>query len=297
MTRSMTGFASLKGQGLGYGWLWDLRAVNGKGLEVRLRVPDWIEGLEAALRAEFQRAVQRGNVNLTLKVSRDQAGAEAFRVNPAALRAALSALAEVETAARAAGVALLGASAAEVLALRGVTEVSSADDDTGPLRIALLADLPALLAQFEAMRAAEGAALAAILGAQLDRITSLAEAAATAALARRDAMRGQLQDAVAKVMAQAEGVDEARLLQELALIAVKTDVTEEIDRLGAHIAAARALLADGAQIGRKFEFLVQEFMREANTLCSKAQSMALTRIGLDLKAAIDQMREQVQNVE
>lgn len=297
MTRSMTGFASLKGQGLGYGWLWDLRAVNGKGLEVRLRVPDWIEGLEAALRAEFQRAVQRGNVNLTLKVSRDQAGAEAFRVNPAALRAALSALAEVETAARAAGVALLGTSAADVLALRSVTEVSSADDDTGPLRIALLADLPALLAQFEAMRAAEGAALAAILGAQLDRITSLAEAAATAALARRDAMRGQLQDAVAKVMAQAEGVDEARLLQELALIAVKTDVTEEIDRLGAHIAAARALLADDAQIGRKFEFLVQEFMREANTLCSKAQSMALTRIGLDLKAAIDQMREQVQNVE
>jgi uncharacterized protein (TIGR00255 family) len=297
MTRSMTGFASLRGEGSGYAWAWDLRSVNGKGLDLRLRVPDWIDGLEAALRGELQRALQRGSVSLTLKVSRDLAGAEAFRVNPGALRAALSALTEVETAARAAGVKLVSASPAEVLALRGVTDAGPSDEDTGPLRTALLADLPPLLAQFDVMRVAEGTTLAGILTQQLDRIAALTEAAAGQAHARRDAMRNQLQDAVAKLLAQADGVDEARLMQELALIAVKNDVTEEIDRLGAHITAARALLAEPGQIGRRFEFLVQEFMREANTLCSKAQAEAMTRIGLDLKAVIDQMREQVQNVE
>ena len=117
------------------------------------------------------------------------------------------------------------------------------------------------------------------------------------AAARRDSAAATLRDQLARVLANAEGIDETRLAQELALIAVKSDVTEEVDRLTAHIAAARALLADAGQVGRKFDFLTQEFMREANTLCSKAQSLALTTIGLDLKTTIDQMREQVQNVE
>lgn len=299
MTISMTGFAARKGQGAGHGWAWDLRSVNGKGLDLRLRVPDWIDGLEAALRTELGRALGRGNVSLSLKVARDGAteGEAALRVNPTVLGAVLRALGEVEAAAMDAGVTLAQATAADVLAVRGVLDMSSADGDTAPLRAAILADLPALLADFNAMRAAEGMALNGVIAAQLDRIDSLTRAATTEAEARRDATASALRDALAKVIANADGVDEARLTQELALIAVKNDVTEELDRLTAHVAAARDLLAEPGPVGRKFDFLMQEFMREANTLCSKAQALTLTRIGLDLKTVIDQMREQVQNVE
>lgn len=299
MTISMTGFAARKGQGAGHGWAWDLRSVNGKGLDLRLRVPDWIDGLEAALRTELGRALGRGNVSLSLKVARDGAteGEAALRVNPTVLGAVLRALGEVEAAAMDVGVTLAQATAADVLAVRGVLDMSSADEDTAPLRAAILADLPALLADFNAMRAAEGTALNGVIAAQLDRIDSLIRAATTEAEARRDATASALRDALAKVIANADGVDEARLTQELALIAVKNDVTEELDRLTAHVAAARDLLAEPGPVGRKFDFLMQEFMREANTLCSKAQALTLTRIGLDLKTVIDQMREQVQNVE
>ena len=299
MTISMTGFAARKGQGAGHGWAWDLRSVNGKGLDLRLRVPDWIDGLEAALRTELGRALGRGNVSLSLKVARD-GGAEgeaALRVNPTVLGAVLRALGEVEDAAMGAGVTLAQATAADVLAVRGVLDMSSADEDTAPVRAAILADLPALLADFNAMRAAEGAALNGVIAAQLDRIETLTRAAKAEAEARRDATAAALRDALAKVIANTDGMDEARLTQELALIAVKNDVTEELDRLTAHVAAARDLLAESGPVGRKFDFLMQEFMREANTLCSKAQALALTRIGLDLKTVIDQMREQVQNVE
>lgn len=299
MTISMTGFAARKGQGLGYSWGWDIRSVNGKGLDLRLRVPDWIDGLELALRAELGRAMQRGNVSVTLKVQRDgQAeGADALRVNPPALAAVLRALAAVEEAAMQSGVTLAQATAADVLAVRGVLDTTTTDEDTAPLRAAILADLPALLADFTAMRATEGAALNAVIAAQLDRIDHLTRDAALEAAARRDSAAATLRDALARVLANADGVDETRVAQELAMIAVKNDVTEELDRLSAHIAAARALLADPGPVGRKFDFLMQEFMREANTLCSKAQALALTRIGLDLKTVIDQMREQVQNVE
>ena len=298
MTISMTGFAARKGQGAGHSWLWDIRSVNGKGLDLRLRVPDWIDGLELALRTEIGKALSRGNVSLTLKVNRDgQDSADALRVNPAVLQAVLKGLAEVEGAAMAAGLTLAQATAADVLAVRGVLEAAAQDDDTAPLRAAILADLPPLLADFSAMRAAEGAALQAVIAAQLDRIAALTLDARAEAEARRDATAAALKDALAKVMTAADGMDEARIAQELALIAVKQDVTEELDRLTAHVDAARALLAEDGPVGRKFDFLMQEFMREANTLCSKAQALALTRIGLDLKTVIDQMREQVQNVE
>jgi uncharacterized protein (TIGR00255 family) len=297
MTVSMTGFAARKGQGAGYSWGWDLRSVNGKGLDLRLRVPDWIDGLEAALRAELGKALGRGNVSLSLRVAREGGEEAPLRVNTPALTAVLKALGTVEAAAMEAGVTLAQATAADVLSVRGVLDTGSADEDTAPLRTAILADLPALLAEFNAMRAAEGAALNTVISAQLDRIDTLTAEATAEAEARRDAMAASLRDALAKVLANADGVDEARLTQELALIAVKNDVTEELDRLTAHIAAARALLADTAPVGRKFDFLMQEFMREANTLCSKAQALRLTRIGLDLKTVIDQMREQVQNVE
>ncbi len=298
MTISMTGFAAAKGQGLGYAWSWDIRSVNGKGLDLRLRVPDWIDGLELALRAELGRAMGRGNVSLSLKVAREGQGeAEGLRVNAAVLVAVLAALGQVEGVAMQSGVTLGQATAADVLMMRGVLDMSAAEVDTGALRAAIMADLPVLLAEFSAMRAAEGAALNAVIAGQLDELARLTQAAGAEAAARHDTAPGALRDALARVLANAEKVDETRLAQELALLAVKTDVTEELDRLTAHIAAARALLTDSAPVGRKFDFLMQEFMREANTLCSKAQSLALTRIGLDLKTVIDQMREQVQNVE
>jgi len=298
MTVSMTGFAARKGQGAGHSWGWDLRSVNGKGLDLRLRVPDWIDGLEAALRAELGRALGRGNVSLSLRVARDGGEGDAgLHVNTPALQAVLRALAEVESAAMDAGVTLAQATAADVLTIRGVLDSGAQDEDTTPLRTAILADLPPLLAEFNAMRAAEGSALKGVIAAQLDRIEALTREAKQEADARRDAQAMALREALAKVLANADGVDEARLTQELAMIAVKNDVTEELDRLSAHIAAARDLLAEAGPVGRKFDFLMQEFMREANTLCSKAQALRLTRIGLDLKTVIDQMREQVQNVE
>jgi uncharacterized protein (TIGR00255 family) len=299
MTISMTGFAARKGQGAGHSWMWDVRSVNGKGLDLRLRVPDWIDGLELALRGELGRALQRGNVSLSLKVSRDglSEGVEGLRVNPAALNAVLLALGMVEDSAMSRGITLRQATAADVLGVRGVLDASAADVDTAALRTVIMADLPGLLTDFHAMRAAEGLALNAVIAAQLDQIAALVAAATTEAAARREAQGPALREALARVLANADGVDETRLAQELAMIAVKNDVTEELDRLAAHIAAARALLAEAGQVGRKFDFLMQEFMREANTLCSKAQSMALTRVGLDLKTTIDQMREQVQNVE
>ena len=298
MTVSMTGFAARKGQGPGYVWAWDIRSVNGKGLDLRLRIPDWIEGLEAALRADLGRALQRGTVSLTLKVSKDNGDAEGgLRVNHAVLAQMLAAIGEIEQAALNAGVTLAQASHADVLVMRGVLDQSATDDNTAPLRTALLADLTPLLADFHAMRAAEGAALRRVILAQLIRIADLTTAAGAEAAARRAAANATLRAALALVLANSDGVDESRLAQELALLAVKTDVTEELDRLTAHVAAASALMNDQGPVGRKFDFLMQEFMREANTLCAKAQSLTLTRIGLDLKTVIDQMREQVQNVE
>jgi uncharacterized protein (TIGR00255 family) len=297
MTVSMTGFAAGRGTGAGYGWVWDIRSVNGKGLELRLRVPDWIDGLEAALRAELQKALGRGNISLSLKVLRETGAETGPRINPAMLGAVLAALAEVEATAMAAGTTLAQATAADVLAMRGVLDMTAAEEDTTPLRAAILADLPALLAEFAAMRRAEGAALARILTAQIDEIARLVAAAAAAAEARRPRAAAALHEALARVAANSEVHDEGRVAQELAMLAVKADVTEELDRLTAHVAAARDLLADSGPIGRKFDFLMQEFLREANTLLSKSQDIDLTRIGLDLKTVIDQMREQVQNVE
>ncbi|MFT7060437.1 MAG: hypothetical protein ACJASV_002956 [Pseudorhodobacter sp.] len=297
MTISMTGFATRRGQGAGYSWVWDVRSVNGKGLDLRLRVPEWVEGLEGQVRTALGKAASRGNINLTLKLSREVGEDAGLRVNRAVLRDVLLALTAVEDEAMAQGLTLAQASQADVLSIRGVMETVSAEADTGPVLKALIEDISPLLLDFAAMRASEGAALNKIISAQLDQVDSLTDAAAIEANARRDIAAATLRENLARVLANAEGVDETRVAQELALLAVKADVTEEIDRLRAHIAAARVLLAETAPVGRKFDFLMQEFMREANTLCSKAQALALTRVGLDLKTVIDQMREQVQNVE
>ncbi|MFZ1470162.1 MAG: YicC/YloC family endoribonuclease [Paracoccaceae bacterium] len=297
MTISMTGFAAGRGAGAGYAWVWDIRSVNGKGLDLRLRVPDWVDGLEATLRAEMQKAMGRGNVSLSLKVTKEVGEADALQVNDRVLAGVLAALSHVEGAAMNSGVTLAQATAADVLTMRGVLETAAAEDDTGPLRAAILADLPDLLADFQAMRLMEGTALAAVIAAQLDQIDALVAQSRVASDARRTRAPETLRLALARILDNADGVDETRIAQELAMLAVKQDITEEIDRLMAHIAAARALLADTAPVGRKFDFLMQEFLREANTLLSKSQDIDLTRAGLDLKTVIDQMREQVQNVE
>lgn len=296
MTVSMTGFASRQGAEGRYSWAWDLRSVNGRGLDLRLRLPDWIEGLEAVLRKRLQEALQRGNVQLSLRI---QALADAgeVRLDPDRLEAALRNIARTETRAAELDIGLKRSSAAEVLALKGVLDAPQREEDTGPLRKALEADFDALLNDFVEMRTREGAVLADILAGNLDEVTRLHEAASVAATERGARAGDVLKAQVAKVLEVTDAVDPDRLAQELALIAVKADVTEELDRLAAHITAARDLLDGPGPKGRKLDFLVQEFNREANTLCSKSGSTALTAIGLDLKAVIDQMREQIQNVE
>jgi uncharacterized protein (TIGR00255 family) len=292
----MTAFASGTGTHDGFDWTWELRSVNGKGLDLRLRVPDWITGLEAGLRARLSKAMSRGNVSLSLRVvAEDQAGT--LTVNQAQMQAVLDAMAQIEAQAMAQGLSLAPANAGDILSQRGVLESNAAEQDTTGLSAALMQDFEAVLESFLEMRATEGAALAAMLSAHLDDIARLTDEAAKAAEARKPEVAENLRRALMLVMENADGVEAPRVAQELAMLAVKADVTEEISRLGAHVDAARDLLAQGSPIGRKFDFLTQEFNREANTLCSKSQSAALTGLGLELKAIIDQMREQVQNVE
>ncbi len=292
----MTGFAARNGESDGFSWAWEVRSVNAKGLDIRLRVPDWVEGLEAAVRKQVAKSVGRGNINLTLRVQRDE-GSAPLNLNDVQLARVLDALSRIEDAAADSDLTLVHCTAADVLAQRGVIDTSVVQDDTGPLLAALLKDLPPLLEDFTAMRRNEGAALDKVIHEQIDQIEVLTNEAATAAEARRDDVARTLRENLARVLDNTDGADPDRVAQELALLAVKADVMEELDRLRAHVDAARDLMGKSGPIGRKLDFLMQEFMREANTLCSKSQSVDLTRIGLDLKAVIDQMREQVQNVE
>lgn len=296
MRQSMTGFASRQGQGLGLTWTWEMRGVNGKGLDLRLRLPDWVEGLEPQVRALATKTLDRGNVQIGLKLASD--GTEgAQRLDPAQLDSVLTAMREIEEAAMSQGLSLAPSTSAGIVALRGILTSEAAEVDPSQIRALLLTDFEVALADFVAARRAEGAALTTILESQLTEVSRLVDEAAEAAEARLPQARERLRAQLARVMENAEGVDEARLAQELALIAVKADVTEEIDRLRAHVARARALLAEDGAVGRKLDFLCQEFNREANTLCSKSGDPALTSTGLALKTVIDQMREQVQNVE
>ncbi|SDY26516.1 YicC/YloC family endoribonuclease [Citreimonas salinaria] len=300
MLQSMTGYAARRAEGAGHDWAWEIRGVNGKGLDLRLRLPDWIAGLEPPLRAAVQGRVARGSIQVGLRVSAE-GGAGALNLDEAAMGAALDALARVEAEALALGMTLAPSRAADIVTLRGVLTAEAPQADDAALRDALMADFGEVLDAFCAMRAAEGARLHAILSAQIDEIAALTEEAAQSAGARDAALRDRLRAQMARVMDNAyivpSGLDAGRLEQELALLAVKSDVTEEFDRLRAHIAAARDLLASDAPVSRKLDFLCQEFMREANTLCSKSNDAALTRAGLALKTVIEQFREQVQNVE
>jgi uncharacterized protein (TIGR00255 family) len=296
MIRSMTGFASASGADAPFGWSWDLRSVNGKGLDLRLRVPDWVDGLEAGLRKKLGGATARGNITCNLRLTREEGGTT-LEVNQAQLDVLLNALHQIEARAMDVNVSLAPSKASDIVTMRGILEQGSTPDDGAALCKVLLADFDNVLNDFNVMRGNEGGALALVLAAQLDEVSRLIQAAAAIAEDRKDDMAHSLRRNLAKVMENTEGMDESRVAQELALIAVKSDITEEIDRLGAHVTAARDLLGDGGPVGRKLDFLMQEFNREANTLCSKAQHTGLTGVGLALKAVIDQMREQVQNVE
>ena len=295
--QSMTAFASHSGTGAGLGWTWEMRGVNGRGLDLRLRLPEGCEALEAPLRSAVTARVARGNVTLNLRLVR-ASGEVALTLDPVQLDRVLGALEQVQDRAAALGVTLAQPTVTDVLAWRGVVLADqAAAPDQAAVNAALLAEIGPLLDAFITMRSAEGAALAAVLDAQLATIARLSAESRVCAEARRDDARAILRAALRRVFEDVPEMDEARIAQELALIAVKSDVTEELDRLDAHVAAARALLADDKPAGRRLDFLAQEFNREANTLCSKAQSAELTRIGLELKAVIDQMREQIQNVE
>ena len=296
MIRSMTGFASGSGALTPHSWGWEIRSVNGKGLDLRLRVPDWIDGLEAELRKQMSGALVRGNVTCNLRITREEGGG-ALGVNTSQLDAVLEALHQIEARAMDAGVSLAPSKATDIVTMRGVLEQAPQVDDVPALSVALLAEFAKVLADFDAMRVNEGAALAQVLQSQLTEIEDLTGRAKLLAEQRKEEMALTLKRNLARVLDNSDGVDASRLSQELAIIAVKSDVTEEIDRLHAHVGAARGLLGQGGPVGRKLDFLMQEFNREANTLCSKAQDTDLTQVGLALKAIIDQMREQVQNVE
>lgn len=296
MIKSMTGFGSQSGAEAPFSWGWELRSVNGRGLDLRLRVPDWVDGLEAGLRKRLAEVAKRGNITCNLRLTRDE-GAGGLEVNEAQLHGVLVALHQIEARAMDAGVSLAPSKATDIVTMRGVLDQSAAEEDTSSLCKTLLADFETVLTDFDVMRTREGAALADVLTAQLIEVETLTAEAAALVEERQADITANLRANLARVMDNVDGADADRVAQELAMIAVKADVTEEIDRLTTHVSAARDLLAQGGPVGRKLDFLMQEFNREANTLCSKAQHKALTRVGLALKAVIDQMREQVQNVE
>jgi uncharacterized protein (TIGR00255 family) len=294
---SMTGFARESGQlPDGTAFAWELRSVNGRGLDLRLRLPNGQDALEPALREATGKRLRRGNVSATLTLKREER--PKLSVDPAALEQALHLA--LHLAGRIPGAAPPRAEA--LLALPGVLRAEQPEPDEAQeaaKRAALAAAYEKALAGLAAARQAEGARLQGILSGLLDEITALREAAATEAAGQPEAQRTRLLEQLSALLGEngTARVPPERLAQEVALLAQKSDVREELDRLSAHIEAARALLAAGEGAGRKLDFLTQEFVREANTLCSKSASVPLTRIGLDLKAAIERLREQAANVE
>lgn len=293
----MTGFAALKGSIEGAHWAWEARSVNARGLDIRLRLPEGLGDLEALVRKTLSAALTRGNVSLSLRLTREAHGGM-LALEQDQLDVVLSALKTAELRAENVDLHLTASSAADILALRGVLDTRESNDgDQSELVNALKAQVVDLTAAFVAARRDEGSALHAILADQLGQIDGLVKAAQMAANARQKQVSENFRENLDKILGNSEGLDEGRIAQELALLAVKADITEEIDRLAAHIEAGAELLNSSGAVGRKFDFLMQEFNREANTLCSKSGSTDLTRIGLDLKTVIDQMREQVQNVE
>ena len=290
----MTGFARTEGQDGPLSWTVEARSVNGKSLEVRCRMPPGNDALDAVARAEAARILKRGNVNVNVTAQRAQTAAP-LRLNRALLAQVIELAREIE-----------GAGAAPprldaLLAVRGIIETEEEQPESEAVREsrerAMAHSITQALEALAAARLSEGARLHTVLEAHLSEIERLTEAAAGQASLQPAALKERLRRQVSELVEASIGLPEERLVQEAALLIGKADVREELDRLRAHIAQARELLAEGAAVGRRFDFLCQEFNREANTLCSKSADVELTRIGLSLKASIEQLREQVQNIE
>jgi uncharacterized protein (TIGR00255 family) len=290
----MTGFARADGSNDACRWTWELRSVNGKALDIRLRLPPGFEHVEGPAREKLGGALARGNVQASL-TTQDQPRAARIRINEAVL-------AEVVAAMRRLGetIPLQPPTVDGLLAIRGVVETAEiveTDEERLALAAAILADLDVALAALVTARQNEGKAIGAVLGARLDEIGKLVAAAEASPARTPEVIRARLAEQVAALLDASQRLDEDRLHQEAALLATRADIREELDRLTAHIAAARGLLGETAPVGRRLDFLAQEFNREVNTLCAKANDRSLTAIGLDLKAVVDQFREQIQNVE
>ena len=291
----MTGFARVDGRAGNKAWIWELKSVNGRGLELRFRLPPGFDSIEAELRSLAQAKLVRGNVNLNLQLAESAEAAPSYRLNEALLEQLLAMAGRLE--ARGVGAPRLDG----LLAVRGVVEpVGMVDDEAAreTLETAVKQSFVEALDRLVQSRNAEGAKLAEVLGGQFNEIAALTKRAGEVEAVRPEGLRKRLQTQLAELLAQNPPVAEERLAQELALQVTRLDVREELDRLRAHVASAQGLLkGDAKGVGRKLDFLMQEFNREANTLCSKAFDAGLTAIGLDLKLVIDRLREQAQNVE
>lgn len=290
---SMTGFARVSGTTATTQWAWELRSVNGRGLDQRLRLPPGFDDIESEVRGRIAKAFARGNIGAGLTVETVAAGG--FRLNEAALSAVIAAVERVREKLPDATVSADG-----LLGLRGVLEpidVARSPEDDQTLRREVLAGLEQAVAALGEARRGEGRAIVAVVEGQLSRIEDLTRAASATDGRQPEAVRARLAEQLGRILGASPPLDPERLHQEAALIASRADVQEEIDRLVAHVGQARALLADGGPVGRRLDFLAQEFGREANTLCSKSNDAELTRLGLELKATIEQFREQVQNLE
>jgi uncharacterized protein (TIGR00255 family) len=295
---SMTGYARAQGSDDRRRWVWEARSVNGRNLEIRCRVPQGFDRLENPARTAVGGRLKRGNVALTLTLASERQNSP-LRINRTLL-AELGTL--VEEVRKNTGAA--APSADGLLRVRGVIEEEEAGEQTeeaiAALDKALMATLDEVLKALVAARAAEGKALAKVIDGHVAEIDGLCRRAAERAQVQIGTVRARFESQLTELLGRVPPLSEERFAQEVALLVGKADVREELDRLTAHIAQARTLLADARPdnpVGRKFDFLCQEFNREANTLCSKSADIELTRIGIDLKGAVERMREQVQNVE
>ena len=292
--KSMTGFARTDGVHGDTSWFWEVRSVNGRSLDLRLRLPSGMERLEAGARGLCQERLARGNCTVNLGVKRETGQME-IRLNEAALAQAFA------VAERARDLTDLKAARLDtLLGMRGVVETvepEESEEAQAALTHALLAGLAAALDQLVSARAAEGERLQRVIEKQLATIEEFVGRAAAAVARQPEMLAARLREQIARLSETGASLEPERLHQEALLLAAKADIQEELDRLRAHVAAANELIASGEPAGRKLEFLAQEFNREANTICSKASDIEISRTGLELKSVIDQLREQVQNIE
>ena len=295
---SMTGYARAQGSDDRRRWVWEARSVNGRNLEIRCRVPPGFDRLENPARGAVGGKMKRGNVSLTLTITSER-HSKPLSINRALLTELATLVEEVRKTTGAAA-----PSADGLLRVRGVIEEEDAGEESEEalalLDKGLQATLDETLKALVSSRAAEGKALARVIEGHVAEIEALCSRATARALAQIGTVRARFEAQLAELLGRVPALSEERFAQEVALLVGKADVREELDRLAAHIAQARTLLADARSdnpVGRKFDFLCQEFNREANTLCSKSADIELTRIGIDLKGAVERMREQVQNVE